>query len=269
MERSILVVDDEAAVTLALEAFFQSKGYEVLRAFYGDQAIEQLERSRPSLIILDLQMKDVNGIEVLRKVRASYPKVKVLVITAYGEQFRKELGELKPEMIKQKPVSLEELTQSVKALLEQGPAPEEAASQRLAPSESLRLLFVEGNLQLYEQIIKPHFKNLKGELRVELACASEPEEALRALEEFKPHLVLLDGTRMPIGVDTGKLAAELSKGPFPPLEVILLAIPSPRSGGTSQPPAASLRQIEEAIQRAVRSHHLFPAPHGGSPDAAQ
>ncbi len=67
---SILIVDDEAAVTMALEGFFRNKGYHVLRAFYGDQAVEKIEQDKPALVILDLQMPGVDGISVVRKNEA-------------------------------------------------------------------------------------------------------------------------------------------------------------------------------------------------------
>ena len=88
MGKSILVVDDEAAVTLALEGFFRHKGYEVLKAFYGDQALKQIQQHRPSLVILDLQMPGINGVEVLEKIRSDYPGTHVFVITGLTARVR-------------------------------------------------------------------------------------------------------------------------------------------------------------------------------------
>ena len=248
--KSILVVDDEAAVTLALETFFQNKGYEVLRALYGDQAIGQIEQKRPSLIILDLQMKNVDGIAVLEKVRSSFPGVKVLVITAYMERYQKDLEKLKPEMVKQKPLSLEELTQAVEILLDQRKP--EAPSQAASPSEGIRLLFVEGDERLCEGLLKPYFEDPQRSFRYEMAFAGEPEAAVHLAAKFKPHLVLLDGTRLPMGVDPGKLAARLSESSPAALEVILYSIPSQRSKG--EPVSTEqLEQLEAAIRRAVEN----------------
>lgn len=255
--KSILIVDDEAAVTLALEAFFRNKGYEVLRAFYGDQALGQIEQKRPSLIILDLQMKNVDGIAVLEKVRSSFPGVKALVITAYLERYQKDLDKLKPEMVKQKPLSLEELTEAVEVLL--GQRKPEAPSKTAASSEGIRLLFVEGDERLCQQLLKPYFEDPQRPFRCELAFAGEPEAAVHLTTRFKPHLVLLDSTRLPIGVDPGKLAARLSQSSSPPVEVILYTIPShrPKEG---LPSTERLQQLEAAIRRAVWNRRLIPAP---------
>lgn len=116
-QKSILVVDDEAATTLALEGFFESKGYPVLKAFYGDQAIERIEKDRPAVVVLDLQMPGVDGIGVLEKIRSSYPQTKTLVMTGFSDRYREDLERLKPDVVKLKPISLEELTSTVEALL--------------------------------------------------------------------------------------------------------------------------------------------------------
>ncbi len=117
MGRSILVVDDETAVTLALEAFFRSRGYEVLRAFYGAEALKRIEQDRPTVAVVDLYMPGMNGIAVLEKVREQFPEVKTLVITGYADKYRSDLERLKPDALQLKPVSLEQLVNTVENLM--------------------------------------------------------------------------------------------------------------------------------------------------------
>ena len=258
---SILIVDDEAAVTMALEGFFRNKGYHVLRAFYGDQAVEKIEQDKPALVILDLQMPGVDGISVLRKIRADFPQIKTLVMTGYAPQYQKELEELKPEMVKIKPVSLDDLTREVEILLGK-PSTAVARPQPEAPGSPLRILFVEGSREIFQRYLEPHFETPGSKVPCETAVAIGPEEAFQLLSEFKPHLVLLDGTRMPIGVDAGKLAADLQRTAHAPREVIFYTFRVP----TQQGQAASLTEIEklvDTVRQVAKRHRLLPASSGG------
>ncbi len=256
MGKSILIVDDEAAVTFALEGFFKQKGHEVLKAFYGDQALEQIEQKRPSVVILDLQMPGINGIAVLEKIRTHYPETKVLVITGFSDQYQEQLGRLKVGKVWTKPVSLMDLTREVEALLE-GKSKLGASSSAGPGKEGIRLLFVEGSQEAYEQFLKPYFESEERPLRCSTALARDPEEALRMAEEFKPQLVILDGSRMPVGVDAGSLAARLTGIPERPAEVILTEIPSAdyRVGAG---PVERLERLAEAVCQAARKHRWMP-----------
>ena len=248
MEKSILIVDDEAAVTLSLEGFFQHKGYRVHKAFYGDQALEQIQRYRPALVILDIQMPGLNGIGVLETIRKEYPEIKTLVITGYSDQYRNELDQLKANAVQTKPISLEELTRTVESLLEgQQPRP---GSGKVATNslKNLRVLFVEGDTRMYEVVLRPYFESTERTVRYETALACSPEELFSLLQEFAPQVIVMDSTRMPFGVDTGRLAADLAKVPGCPSEVILYEIPSSTHGGT-EIPTDRLQRLEEAIQR--------------------
>ena len=118
MGKSILIVDDESAVTLALEGFFRSRGYDVLKAFYGGEALERIKNSRPTVAVLDLHMPGVNGIAILEKVREQFPEVKTLVVTGYADKYRNDLERLKPDAIQLKPVSLEQLVNTVESLMQ-------------------------------------------------------------------------------------------------------------------------------------------------------
>ena len=256
MGKTILVVDDEAAVTFALEGFFKQKGHEVLKAFYGDQALEQIEQKRPSVVILDLQMPGLNGIAVLEKIRSDYPDTKVLVITGFSDQYQEQLARLKAEKVWTKPVSLIDLTREVEALLE-GKSKPSAGSSNAPGKEGIRLLFVEGSQEAYELFLKPYFESEDRPLRCLTALARDPEEALRMTGEFKPQLVILDGSRMPVGVDAGSLAARLTSGPERPAEVILAEIPS-ADYRVGIPPAGRLERLEEAVCQAARKHRWMP-----------
>lgn len=246
----ILVADDEAAVALSLEEYFRLKGYQVLRAFYGDQALEQIRSKEPALVVLDLYMPRIDGIKVLEEIRSSHPGIRTLVITGREDRYRKDLERLKPEKVLTKPVSLEEVTRAVEILLEEGKVPS-PSPRKAGPPGKVRVLFIEGNAVVYERFLKPYFESPGLAAEYETALATDPEEAFRMLQEFRPQVVLLDGTRLPIGVNPGRLAADLSASPHRPREVILHSLPV--RGGQEDPPKEKLERLESAIRRATRA----------------
>ena len=80
----VLVVDDEPAVLRALRVALESQGYEVLAAQSGEQAVRLTAEAGPDLIVLDLGLPGIDGLEVIRRVRAFAP-VPILVLSAWGE----------------------------------------------------------------------------------------------------------------------------------------------------------------------------------------
>ncbi len=253
MTRPILIVDDEAAVTLALESFFESKGYPVVRAFYGDQAIALIEQNQPSVAVLDLQMPGVNGIAVLEKIRQSHPNVKTLVITGHSDKYQKDLDRLKPDAILLKPVSLEDLTRQIDALLGGSIQPGGTGHEKPKAGAALKLLFVGWPLETYAQSLRPFFEENSSPGRAasyQTVVAPKPEDSFRLVKEFKPHLVLLGSSHLPVGVDPGRLAAELSRLEEPSLEVILYSSQESEAKG-GELSLAELKSLEETIQRAA------------------
>ncbi len=70
------------------------------------------------MAVLDLHMPGVNGIAILEKVREQFPEVKTLVVTGYADKYRNDLERLKPDAIQLKPVSLEQLVNTVESLMQ-------------------------------------------------------------------------------------------------------------------------------------------------------
>ena len=80
----ILVIDDEERMCWALERALSHEGYQVVTATRGLQGIEMALESEPSTVILDLKMPDIDGIEVLKKLKSINPNIPVIIITAHG-----------------------------------------------------------------------------------------------------------------------------------------------------------------------------------------
>ena len=79
----LLIVDDELEICQMLERHFRYLGYEVETAGNGVEALRRLELSKIDVIISDIVMPDMDGIDLLRKVREQYPMVHTIMITGY------------------------------------------------------------------------------------------------------------------------------------------------------------------------------------------
>ncbi len=84
MQPSLLVVDDQEATRLFLAATLESRGYSVRLADTGAAALAAVEESLPDLVLLDLMLPDMNGMEVLARLREDDPSVRVIILTAFG-----------------------------------------------------------------------------------------------------------------------------------------------------------------------------------------
>lgn len=82
--KPILIVDDEKNIRLTLSQALESLDIEIQAAVNGEEALGMLAESSYSLILLDLKMPGMDGMEVLRKVRETHPEIKVIIITAHG-----------------------------------------------------------------------------------------------------------------------------------------------------------------------------------------
>ena len=91
--RTILVVDDFDDTRLLLRTWLQKKGYRVVEAANGNQAVAQTESHRPDLIIMDVEMPELDGLAATRKIRtlADSEELPIVIVSAYAaEQFRDE-----------------------------------------------------------------------------------------------------------------------------------------------------------------------------------
>jgi DNA-binding response OmpR family regulator len=82
----VLVVDDEPAAVELLTEFLAAKGYEVHGASNGEEALRQLKEERPHLMLLDVAMPGMSGLEVLRRVREIDQEVGIIMVTALHEE---------------------------------------------------------------------------------------------------------------------------------------------------------------------------------------
>ena len=117
MTHCILVVDDEPAVTDLLAYNLRKAHYEVLVAADGRQALQRARDASPDLILLDLMLPEVDGLDVCRELRKT-SDVPIIMITALGEETDRVVGlELGADDYVTKPFSVRELMARIKAVL--------------------------------------------------------------------------------------------------------------------------------------------------------
>ena len=122
MSDRILVVEDEAIVAEVVERFLRREGYETMVVGDGRQALNELTRFLPDLIVLDIMLPEVDGLEVCRQVR-SRAQTPIIMLTARGDETDKVLGlGLGADDYVTKPFSPRELAARVQAVLRRAKA---------------------------------------------------------------------------------------------------------------------------------------------------
>jgi two-component system phosphate regulon response regulator PhoB len=122
---SILIVDDERDLLTLLEFNLEQEGFRIVLASSGAEALAQLRRELPDLVLLDLMLPDISGTEVCRAIKAD-PKtrhVPVVMLTAKGQEIDRVVGfEIGADDYVTKPFSMRELVLRVKAVLRRASA---------------------------------------------------------------------------------------------------------------------------------------------------
>jgi two-component system, response regulator, stage 0 sporulation protein F len=85
MSGKLLIVDDQYGIRILLNELFQKDGYNTFQAANGVQALAIVAKEEPDLMILDMKIPGMDGLEILRRVKKTNPEINVIIMTAYGE----------------------------------------------------------------------------------------------------------------------------------------------------------------------------------------
>lgn len=118
MSRKVLVVDDEPSIVTLLQYNLEQAGFEVITANDGEEGMKKAIREQPDLMILDLMLPKMDGIEVCKQLRQQKMMTPILMLTAKDDEFDKVLGlELGADDYMTKPFSPREVLARIKAIL--------------------------------------------------------------------------------------------------------------------------------------------------------
>ncbi len=120
----ILVVDDESAIRRALRPPLLDLGFQVVEASRGEEALQQLRASSFDIVLLDVNMPGIGGIETLRRIRTFAPRLPILIVTVRdSEEEKVEALELGADDYVTKPFSMRELIARIRAAVRRMRAP--------------------------------------------------------------------------------------------------------------------------------------------------
>ena len=118
--KKMLVVDDEHEICDFLKVFFEERDFEVRTAHSGETALEEIEKVKPQVILLDVHMPGMDGMYALRQIKARYPLIKVIMVTALETREKiEEAIRLGADNYITKPLSLEYLEKDVQEKIAQ------------------------------------------------------------------------------------------------------------------------------------------------------
>ncbi len=144
----ILIVEDEPNMVSGLRDNFEYEGYHVITASDGSEGLERALSDSPDLVVLDVMMPKMSGLDVCKQLKAKRPSIPIIMLTARGQEVDKVVGlELGADDYVTKPFSIRELLARVKAVLRRA---------HTLPKEQDRYSFgdVEVNLRSYQLLRK-------------------------------------------------------------------------------------------------------------------
>jgi ActR/RegA family two-component response regulator len=119
MPPKVLLVDDEQEFVQTLSERLTARDIGASMAYDGESALSMVKEDEPQVMVLDLRMPGIDGLEVLRRVKRDHPKVEVIILTGHGSLKDKELAEkLGAFAYLQKPADIEVLTETLRAAQE-------------------------------------------------------------------------------------------------------------------------------------------------------
>ncbi|WP_239618185.1 response regulator [Cohnella mopanensis] len=122
-KKRLLIVDDQVGIRILLLEVFATEGYDTFQAANGRTALEIVRNHRPDLVLLDMKIPGMDGLEILKQIKEYDRSIKVIMMTAYGElDMIKEATDLGALMHFTKPFDIDEMRLAVNMQMGEGSA---------------------------------------------------------------------------------------------------------------------------------------------------
>ena len=206
----ILVVDDDKKITMGLQGFFTTLGYDMLTALDGNEALKIIDSVTLDLILLDVRMPGVDGIQILKHVRKDKPKTKVIIMTAYDEEVKSEIEKIGIDGFFAKPIDVAQLIGRIRYVIDKIKQDtrvyptKEKAEPVSKKTPKAKLLFIEPSIEMYAftsaLFNNPDFCPGEYEKKV-IYCGIDSLSGiiLHELCEYQPNIVLINDYAMSEG----------------------------------------------------------------------
>jgi two-component system response regulator (stage 0 sporulation protein F) len=292
MSKKILIVDDERIITETLAGMLRHRGYEVMEALDGESAIKFIQEQTPELVLLDMKLPGIDGLEVLKTIRRDYPNVFVVVMTGYDVEYKRKVEQIGSDGFFVKPILVNVLKEKIEelfskerptvAIVKEMPAPLEKVSEvppEAIPEEKIvpkaNILLIEPR-QMLAGLLKDYISRREyseGDYEINWTSVTEGLRHIDAIRYFQPDIILFDVALVGI---FGEFAITLMNLPNPPKEIILfgdpatkwedadtlikrglLYIPTPLDPQYKLPHKDILDRLVQSLKSACIKHGLF------------
>ena len=117
MNYYIHIIDDEETLLISFKSFFSQKGYQVTTSTSGKEGLQKIKKKPPDLVFLDLKLPDLNGLEVLEKIKSIDPEIAVIMMTGYTDStLIKESLEAGVLKVLYKPFDMDRVIEYIKSI---------------------------------------------------------------------------------------------------------------------------------------------------------
>lgn len=155
MPSSILIVDDEPGILSTLSGVLSDEGHSVMTAGDGESALKKIKEGLPSLVLLDIWMPGIDGIETLTRIKAAFPELVVIMMSGHGSiETAVKATKLGAYDYIEKPVSLEKVTLLIRHALRQQQLEAENLSLKHSIEKSFALVGESPSIRKLKELIK-------------------------------------------------------------------------------------------------------------------
>jgi len=189
---TILVIDDERLLCDLLQNLLREHGHEVFTAYNGREGVASFRQRRPRFTLLDLNLPDVNGIEVLKEIREIDPQSEVIILTGCAtDQLEKQARDLGITDFLIKDLSFDVLIGTVERAMQEPGAPAGSPAASVGVPATLRekhsILIVDDDSQMRDMLTQ--YLSKQG---YHVLSAQDGPAAVSLAERERPHLIVLD-----------------------------------------------------------------------------